>query len=186
MKRNRQDEQPDWRRHFSTREGQGHPDWRDEYYDRRPARKGTPVEWEGDRGMEDRRHWEYWNEPYEGLGGRGWREGWDDAMHREGPFAGRGPRNYRRADNRIEEDVNERLTRHSMIDATEIEVTVQNGEVTLQGFVVGREAKRMAEDIADSVFGVKDVNNQIKIRQRDEQEEARPESDTSSKQRRAS
>src|SRR5262245_31926190 len=89
-------------------------------------------------------------ERYEGLGGRGWHEGWSDAMHRcPGPYAGLGPRNYQRRDSRIEEDVNERLTMHSMIDATDIEVSVENGEVTLRGQVDSRDARRLAEDIAE-------------------------------------
>jgi osmotically-inducible protein OsmY len=81
-------------------------------------------------------------------------------------FAGRGPRGYKRSDGRIEEDINERLTQHGTIDATDIEVSVQNAEVTLSGTVDSRQAKRLAEDIADSVSGVKDVVNQIKIQQR--------------------
>ena len=132
-----------------------------------------------------RQHWENWNEPYQHIGGRGWREGWDDAMHREeGPFAGRGPRNYKRADHRIEEDVNERLTLHPMIDATEIEVTVEDGEVTLRGWVVGRQAKRMAEETVESVFGVKDIDNQIKVKPRAEQEDSL-QADTTTGQRKA-
>ncbi len=124
-------------------------------------------------------HWENWNQPYEGLGGRGWEEGWSEAMRREGQFVGRGPRGYKRSDSRIEEDINDRLTQHGMIDATDIEVSVQNGEVTLRGHVDTRAAKRLAEDIADSVFGVKDVNNQIKVKQRSDTE-------PSGKQRKAS
>jgi hypothetical protein len=58
-----------------------------------------------EQGDQSRQHWENWNEPYQHIGGRGWREGWDDAMHHEeGPFCF-GPRNYKRPDNRIEEDV---------------------------------------------------------------------------------
>ena len=134
------------------REEQNRPDWRDEDYNHRRGRE---------TGGDD------WNERYAGLGGRGWYEGWSDAMHRgEGQYAGRGPRNYTRSDNRIEEDINERLTEHPMIDATDIEVSVQDGEVTLRGYVDHRQAKRLAEDIAESVFGVKDVNNQIKVKQR--------------------
>jgi BON domain len=114
-----------------------------------------------------RHHYENWSEPYEGLGGRGWREGLDDAMwHGEGQHAGRGPRGYTRSDERIQEDINERLTRHPMIDATDVEVSVQNGEVTLRGYVDDRSAKRLAEDIADTVFGVKDVNNQLRLKHR--------------------
>jgi osmotically-inducible protein OsmY len=80
-----------------------------------------------------------------------------------GPHAGRGPKNYRRPDERIREDVIGRLTQHSMIDATDIEVTVNNGEVTLAGTVESRQMKRWAEDEADCVWGVVDVHNQLRI-----------------------
>ena len=111
--------------------------------------------------------WMHWNDPYEGLGGRGWYEGWSDAMHwGEGEHSGRGPRGYKRPDARIEEDINERLTRHGMIDATDIEVSVKEGGVTLRGTVDSRRARLLAEDIADSVFGVTEVHNQIKVKQR--------------------
>jgi osmotically-inducible protein OsmY len=110
-------------------------------------------------------HWEYWNEPYEGLGGRGWYEGWADALHRpEGPFVGRGPRKYKRSDSQVEDDINDRLTQHGLIDATDIEVSVDDGEVTLRGFVDSRQARRLAEQIVDSVTGVKDIHNQLQIR----------------------
>src|SRR5262245_52431774 len=109
-----------------------------------------------------------WYEQFDGMGGRGWYDGWIDAMHRQGPYAGRGPRNYKRSDVRIAEDVNDLLTHHSRIDATDIEVSVQDGEVTLRGFVESRPAKRLAEDIAESVFGVKDIYNQLRIRPRSE------------------
>jgi osmotically-inducible protein OsmY len=81
----------------------------------------------------------------------------------QGPFMGRGPRNYKRSDERIEEEINERLTQHGMLDATDIEVTVQNGEVTLKGHVENRESKRLAEEVAESISGVKDVTNQIRV-----------------------
>jgi len=132
--------------------------------------------------------WKSYNERYQGLGGRGWYEGMEDAMHREeGQFTGRGPRNYKRSDERIEEDINEQLTRHGRIDATEIEVSVQNGEVTLRGSVDNRQAKRMAEDIADSVSGVKEVTNQIKVRQRGDsgdKGESKHETEATGKQQR--
>jgi hypothetical protein len=112
---------------------------------------------------------ENWYERFEGLGGRGWREGLDDAMwHGEGQYAGVGPRGYQRSDQRIEEDINEELTQHPMIDPTEIQVSVKDGEVTLRGYVEDRASKRLAEDIADSVSGVKDVNNELRIRPRAE------------------
>ncbi len=66
-----------------------------------------------------------------------------------------------RSDERIREEICERLTRHGRIDASDIDIRVANAEVTLEGD--DRESKRLAEDVADSVFGVKDVNNQIKV-----------------------
>jgi len=83
----------------------------------------------------------------------------------QGRFSGRGPKGYQRGDDRIREDVCERLTHHPEIDASEIEVQVKEGEVTLTGSVDDRQAKRMAEDVAESVSGVKDVRNQVQVRQ---------------------
>ena len=77
--------------------------------------------------------------------------------------AGRGPRNYRRSDERIFEDVSEQLTQDAVVDATAIEVTVVGGEVLLAGLVGSRDEKRRAEDIAESVSGVSDVNNDLRI-----------------------
>jgi hypothetical protein len=91
-----------------------------------------------------------------------------------GSYAGRGPRGWQRSDERMLEDVNERLTDHPDIDATDIEVQVKNGEVTLTGFVESREVKRMAEDVAESVSGVRDIHNQLRIRQYREDREEQP------------
>lgn len=77
--------------------------------------------------------------------------------------AGRGPRNWRRPDERIAEDVNEALTRDPHLDATDIDVRVQDGEVTLLGSVEDRLAKRRAEDDALSCAGVRDVHNRLII-----------------------
>jgi hypothetical protein len=71
-----------------------------------------------------------------------------------GQYSGIGPKNYKRSDDRIFEDVNEQLTRHHLIDASDIEVSVQDGEVTLRGSVDFRQTKRLAEDIAENVSGV--------------------------------
>ena len=81
----------------------------------------------------------------------------------EGPFSGVGPKGYQRSDERILEDVCERLTRHGQIDASDIEVHVKDGEVTLSGSVDDRAAKRMAEDVVDDVSGVKDVHNNLTL-----------------------
>ncbi len=83
---------------------------------------------------------------------------------RQQSFRGRGPKNYRRSDERIREDVCERLTLDDDIDASDIEVAVSEAMVTLSGTVHDRYEKRRAEDIADSVIGVKDVENRIRVR----------------------
>lgn len=92
---------------------------------------------------------------------RGWNIGQDS--DRGGSYRGRGPKNYQRSDDRIREDVCERLTMDHDVDASEIEVNVQDGVVTLNGSVNDRHAKRLAEDICESVRGVKDVQNNIRV-----------------------
>jgi DNA replicative helicase MCM subunit Mcm2 (Cdc46/Mcm family) len=44
-----------------------------------------------------------------------------------------------------------------------IEVAVTGGEVTLTGTVESRRMKRHAEDLAESVRGVRDVHNQLRV-----------------------
>src|SRR5262245_19529183 len=68
-----------------------------------------------------------------------------------GPHVGRGPRGYQRPDDRIRDEVCERLTRHPRIDPSDVEVIVASGEVTFRGTVDSRVAKRLLEDVADSV-----------------------------------
>lgn len=84
-----------------------------------------------------------------------------DAGHR-----GRGPRNYSRSDDRIREDVSERLTDDPRLDATDIEVSVSGGEVTLDGTVDSRFARRHAEDLAEGCPGVRHVQNNLRVTDR--------------------
>jgi osmotically-inducible protein OsmY len=78
---------------------------------------------------------------------------------------GRGPKGYTRSDDRIREDVNDRLTDDPHVDASEIEVSVSNREVTLTGMVNSRFEKRHAEDLAESVSGVSHVQNNLRVQQ---------------------
>jgi len=80
-------------------------------------------------------------------------------------FRGRGPKNYRRSDERIKEDINDRLSDDHFLDASDVEVTVSNTEVTLTGSVNSRTDKRRAEDIAEEVSGVTNVENRIRVKQ---------------------
>ena len=80
---------------------------------------------------------------------------------------GRGPKGYRRSDERIKEDVNDRLSDDYYIDASDVEVAVENSEVTLTGTVKSRSDKRRIEDIAESVSGVTNVENRLRVKQYD-------------------
>src|SRR5688572_10011015 len=81
-----------------------------------------------------------------------------------GRFGGAGPRNWRRPDQRIHEEVCERLTADPFVDASDIEVEVDGGEVHLRGTVGERWIKRRAEAVAEAVHGVADVYNEIRLR----------------------
>jgi hypothetical protein len=85
--------------------------------------------------------------------------------YRERP-TGRAPRGYVRSDERIKEDLCDRLM-HSWIDAEDVDIQVRSGEVTLAGTVEDRASKRAIEDFADEILGVKDVHNQIRVRPRE-------------------
>lgn len=77
---------------------------------------------------------------------------------------GRGPKGYKRSDDRIKEEVCDALMHAGHIDPSDIEVTVSEGEVTLKGNVCCRNDKRQVEDIAERVLGVQDVHTQLRIK----------------------
>lgn len=83
---------------------------------------------------------------------------------RSGQHRGKGPKGYKRSDERIKEDISDRLGDDPYIDATEIEIVVANGEVTLIGSVNDRMDKRRAEDLAERVSGVQNVENRIRVK----------------------
>ena len=78
-------------------------------------------------------------------------------------YAGRGPKDYRRSDDRVREEICDCMTDDPMLDASEISVQVSEGVVTLSGLVTSREQKRRAEDVAERISGVKDVTNQLRV-----------------------
>jgi hypothetical protein len=89
-----------------------------------------------------------------------------DAWREPGQYTGYGPRDYRRPDSSVRDQIHERLTRHGYLNARDISVEVRNGEVTLMGLVDDRRSKRIAEQVAESVPGVRDVHNQLLLRNR--------------------
>ena len=106
-------------------------------------------------------------------GGRSWADLGVSSVHggqsgvtegRGEDHRGRGPKGYRRSDERIRELVCERLTDDPTIDASDIEIEVSNGEVTLRGFVTDRRAKWWAEELAHRSSGYGEVHNQLRVR----------------------
>jgi len=78
---------------------------------------------------------------------------------------GKGPKGYTRSDERIKEDINDRLSDDGQLDASDIEVSVSGCEVSLTGTVKDRWQKRRAEDLAEGISGVKNVENRLKVNQ---------------------
>lgn len=98
----------------------------------------------------------------QGFGSSG-RFGGDEPWRNQGPHTGRGPKGYRRSDEKLTEEICQRLEQHGDVDASEIEVRCQDGVVTLTGKVDDRETKRLAEECAEGIYGVRDVMNQLQV-----------------------
>lgn len=79
---------------------------------------------------------------------------------------GKGPKGFRPSDERLRERMCERLTDDPFIDATDIEVSVANGEVTLSGSVETRRMKYAVEDLIADFSGVNAIYNSIRVRER--------------------
>ncbi len=158
------------------------PDYGDRaYFDRRHERERNYYTDGPGRGRHDREHWAYARHPRDSHDeDRGWFDrardevsawmGDHDAQRRREHDAairadhrGRGPKGYRRSDERIREDVSDRLTDDGWLDASSIEVAVKDGEVTLSGTVHARDDKRRAELLAESVSGVDNVQNNLRL-----------------------
>lgn len=78
-------------------------------------------------------------------------------------YSGRGPKDYKRSDDRIREDVSDRLEQDAFVDASDVTVDVRDGEVTLTGTVGTRQQKRAAEDCVETVSGVREVHNGLRV-----------------------
>lgn len=142
------------------RHERGHGDWGNRDYGRRDYRS---------YGSGDNEERSWWDRTADEVSS--WFGDEDAERRRErdrqirGMYRGKGPKNYSRSDDRIKEDINDRLSDDPFVDASDIDVTVSNGEVTLTGTVDHRSTKRRAEDIADGVSGVKNVENRLRVMQ---------------------
>jgi hypothetical protein len=108
--------------------------------------------------------------------GYGGHSGWDLGTHQRDivgspsrqSFRGIGPSHYKRADERIRDDIYERLTDSHIIDARSITVEVNEGNVTLTGTVNERRMRYAAEDLVERVGGVANINNQLRVQAQEE------------------
>jgi osmotically-inducible protein OsmY len=69
----------------------------------------------------------------------------------------------RRPDDALARELQEILTKDPELDSTEIEVTVEGGAVTLRGTVDSTDARLLAEELVESVTGVREVHNNLKV-----------------------
>lgn len=81
-----------------------------------------------------------------------------------GPHYGKGPKGYRRSDERIREEACERIARQGLIDASDVEVHVENAVIRLTGTVATRPEKRGLEQILERVHGVEEITNELRLR----------------------
>jgi osmotically-inducible protein OsmY len=178
------------RRMDEYRDGRGDRDWNDRPsqsiergWDRTKQTMGDATDWDRDgrRGLaewNDRDRDRSWDRDRtytadadrmsRDYGNRGVTDTRGYASGYSGPHVGRGPKGYTRGDERILEDVCDRLTDDPRIDASDIEVQVKNGEVSLSGSVRTREEKRFSEDLIERISGVRDVSNHLKVKAADE------------------
>lgn len=121
---------------------------------------------ERERGTHDDRRNRYREEQ---LGTQRYPESGNEYQQQQQDHRGKGPRNYRRPDERVKEIVCDRLCDDPELDASDIEVEVRNCEVILSGWVEDRYAKRHAEDLAESIPGVTHVENRIRVNREKQQ-----------------
>lgn len=81
-----------------------------------------------------------------------------------GEHYGKGPKGWKRSDERIREEACEALWRDNEIDASEIDVQVKDGTLTLSGSVASRDLKRAAEHCVEDISGVDDVHNELRVK----------------------
>jgi osmotically-inducible protein OsmY len=83
----------------------------------------------------------------------------------QGGQPGTGSKGSTRSDELIRDDVCRRLSWNDELDATDIAVRVESGEVLLEGSTPTRHMKRLAHELADDVPGVLEVFNTVRARQ---------------------
>jgi osmotically-inducible protein OsmY len=75
-----------------------------------------------------------------------------------------GARLRRKTDDSLAQEIHEILVSDPELDAAEVEVVVEGGAVTLTGEVDHPDAKLLAEELTESVSGVRLVHNRLVVR----------------------
>lgn len=168
------------------RDQQGREHSSEQLFDREPFGRGDEPRYYGTGAAG-------WGGPGFTGGGYGWGEGsrsqhlplegdysdestlsYEDQIRRDyragGGGAGRarrryppGPKGYQRSDERMKEDISERLYRAYHVDSSEVTVEVRGGKVTLEGMVPSRHMKHAIEDMVDDCPGVMEIDNRIRV-----------------------
>jgi hypothetical protein len=89
-----------------------------------------------------------------------------------GKHTGKGPKNWSPSPAQIRDEICASFAYHGDLDATDIDVTVEGTEVTLEGTVPDKRQKRLAEDLAHHCMNVSDVHNRLKVRPHDDPTDA--------------
>lgn len=96
---------------------------------------------------------------------------WEDQSGRERQEEQRGvggamgaARPRRKTDDSLAREIHEILTTDPELDAAEIGVEVEGGAVTLTGEVEHPDAKLLAEELTESIAGVRLVHNRLVVR----------------------
>ncbi len=94
-------------------------------------------------------------------------QGRDTQTMRGAERFGKGPKGYKRADERIKDDVCDRICHMRGMDASDVEIQVSGGEVTLTGTIQTRQMKWQLEHLIDSINGVTEIHNQLRMKRDD-------------------
>jgi osmotically-inducible protein OsmY len=79
-------------------------------------------------------------------------------------MASRSEPSRQRSDERLREDISERLMEAREIDSSDVTVKVSAAKVELEGSVPERRMKHAIEDLVDACPGVQDIENRIRVR----------------------
>jgi hypothetical protein len=91
-------------------------------------------------------------------------EGSSEPESRSLPRYPPGPKGYQRSDERLREDISERLMQARHIDSSDVTVQVAAAKVILEGTVPERRMKHAIEDLVDACPGVQDIENGIRVK----------------------